>query len=110
MGYAHVARSVRLDSKGVLKYDDSSKDVLGEGREVAEVISVMHQLSTHTHTISVHLLRTVASLSNTWFCGQVYELAASCTAAAHGVNCSTALVTADILGQHAALACTWLVC
>jgi hypothetical protein len=44
MGYAHVARGVRLDSKGVLKFDDSSRDVLGEGREVAEVITVRHQL------------------------------------------------------------------
>lgn len=40
MGYAHVARSVRLDSKGGLKFEESSKDVLGEGREVAEVITV----------------------------------------------------------------------
>lgn len=40
MGYAHVARGVRLDNKGRLKFEDSSKDVLGEGREVTEVISV----------------------------------------------------------------------
>lgn len=40
MGYAHVARGVRLDNKGRLRSEDSSKDVLGEGREVAEVITV----------------------------------------------------------------------
>lgn len=40
MGYAHVARGVRLDGKGALKFEERSKDVLGEGREVAEVITV----------------------------------------------------------------------
>lgn len=40
MGYAHVSRGVRLDSKGGLRFDQGSKDVLGEGREVAEVITV----------------------------------------------------------------------
>lgn len=40
MGYAHVARGVRLDSKGGLRFEERSKDVLGEGREVAEVITV----------------------------------------------------------------------
>lgn len=40
MGYAHVQRGVRLDSKGCLNFEQRSKDVLGEGREVAEVISV----------------------------------------------------------------------
>jgi hypothetical protein len=42
MGYAHVSRGVRLDSKGGLRFDQGSKDVLGEGREVAEVITVRH--------------------------------------------------------------------
>jgi hypothetical protein len=40
MGYAHVSRGVRLEANGGLKFEESSKDVLGEGREVAEVITV----------------------------------------------------------------------
>jgi hypothetical protein len=40
MGYAHVRTGVRLDGSGRLSFDDSSKDVLGEGREVADVVLV----------------------------------------------------------------------
>lgn len=40
MGYAHVASGVRVSGSGVLMFEESSKDVLGEGREVAEVITV----------------------------------------------------------------------
>ncbi|KAF6250498.1 hypothetical protein COO60DRAFT_1705829 [Scenedesmus sp. NREL 46B-D3] len=38
MGYAHVRTGVRLDDSGGLTFIDASKDVLGEGREVAEVV------------------------------------------------------------------------
>lgn len=48
MGYAHVARGVRLDSKGGLRFESGSKDILGEGREVAEVITVSMQRLTPT--------------------------------------------------------------
>jgi hypothetical protein len=40
MGYAHVRTGVRLDSSGSLTFIDASRDVLGEGREVAEVVLV----------------------------------------------------------------------
>jgi hypothetical protein len=49
MGYAHVSRGVRLDSKGGLRFEQGSKDVLGEGREVAEVITVRHCAGTRKH-------------------------------------------------------------
>eukprot|EP00879_Flechtneria_rotunda_P023208 GHRR01024539.1.p1 GENE.GHRR01024539.1~~GHRR01024539.1.p1 ORF type:complete len:572 (+),score=242.27 GHRR01024539.1:796-2511(+) len=41
MGYAHVRTGVRLDDKGQLVFEDSIRykdDILGEGREVAEVV------------------------------------------------------------------------
>lgn len=49
MGYAHVRTGVRLDSGGVLSFEDGSKDVLGEGREVAEVVMVswLHHRMQH---------------------------------------------------------------
>jgi hypothetical protein len=41
MGYAHVRTGVRLDNSGCLTFIDAKgKDVLGEGREVAEVVLV----------------------------------------------------------------------
>jgi hypothetical protein len=40
MGYAHVQTGVRLGSGGALEFESSSKDLLGEGREVAEAIAV----------------------------------------------------------------------
>jgi hypothetical protein len=40
MGYAHVRTGVRLDGSGCLSIDDASRDVLGEGREVADVVLV----------------------------------------------------------------------
>eukprot|EP00775_Hariotina_reticulata_P003437 gene3437-3709_t len=39
MGYAHVSTGVRLNATGKLKFEKKTKDVLGEGREVAEVIT-----------------------------------------------------------------------
>ena len=40
MGYCHVATGVRLEPGGRLMLEPSSRDVLGEGREVAEVVMV----------------------------------------------------------------------
>jgi hypothetical protein len=59
MGYAHVRTGVRLDNSGCLTFIDAKgKDVLGEGREVADVVLVSslripsvlrHQHHQHHH-------------------------------------------------------------
>ena len=40
MGYAHVRTGVQLNAMGKLKFERKTKDVLGEGREVADVVTV----------------------------------------------------------------------
>jgi hypothetical protein len=74
MGYAHVRTGVRLDNSGCLTFIDASKDVLGEGREVAEVVLVSYMLLFQSVKLQIAALLFKADSNGKQQAGQASDM------------------------------------